>query len=417
MKWLSIKIGKVCKRTATLDPRNAPNDSFKYVDISSIDREQKRILSAIEIIGSEAPSRARKEIKSGDILVSTVRPNLNTIAVVPAELDNQIASTGFCVLRPKQHIDKNYLFYYAQSNPFIEELSSKVRGAHYPAVSDTDVKNIKIPLPPSSEQRKIVEILDYADRLRKLRTEADKKAERILPALFIKMFGDPATNPMRWDTYAMSEIIKDTRNGIYKPAKFYGSGINVLKMFNIKNGELNLSRIDLITVNEKEYQSYCLLPGDVLINRVNTPELVGKCAVITQDVGKAVFESKNIRLRVKDRKATPEYITHYLNTSFGQGSLKTGVKHAIGMATINNTDLKNTILLLPPFKMQEKWSKLVQNFQKNKKCVHFSCSKIEVLFNNLLHRAFTGDLTASWRQAHMKELLQEMEIQARALAG
>ncbi len=91
------------------DPRKKPDKSFMYVDIASIDRSLKVITSKSEILGADAPSRARKEIREGDILVSTVRPNLNTVAMVPTELDGQIASTGFCVLRPKDAANSSLL--------------------------------------------------------------------------------------------------------------------------------------------------------------------------------------------------------------------------------------------------------------------------------------------------------------------
>ena len=162
--WNSLQIGKVCQPTRMRDPRRESDGSFLYVDISSIDRDLKIITNNPEIIGAEAPSRARKVIRTGDILVSTVRPNLNAVAIVPADLDNQIASTGFCVLRPKpEAIDGKYLFYYSLTAGFVETLSVKVRGAHYPAVSDRDVKEVELPLPPVSEQQRIVEILDQAN--------------------------------------------------------------------------------------------------------------------------------------------------------------------------------------------------------------------------------------------------------------
>lgn len=416
MNWDTVQVGKTCFRTKMRDPRKNPNNPFLYVDISSIDRSLKVITSTPEMLGSEAPSRARKEIREGDVLVSTVRPNLNAVAIVPPELDGQIASTGFCVLRPNlSAIDGKYLFYFTTTQNFIGILTSKVRGAHYPAVSDGDVKGLDLPLPALSEQKRIVEILDQADALRKKRAEADAKAARILPALFYKMFGDPAKNPEGWHVGELGEVITETRNGLYKPAKFYGTGVGILKMFNIQLGELNLARIDLIDVTEVEFDAYELVSGDILINRVNTPELVGKCAVITDDVGQAVFESKNIRMRVNLKRVTPEFVATYLNSPFGHSSLRRGVKHAIGMATINNTDLRKTPIPLPPLKIQHKWSEIVRSVRLLRKAAIKTNRNLDSLYQNLLFNAFSGNLTAKWREAHMKELLTEMEQQAKAL--
>ena len=89
-----------------------------------------------------------------------------------------------------------------------------MRGANYPAVTDAVVRKATIPLPPLSEQRRIVEILDQADALRKKRAEADAKADRILPALFIKMFGDPSTNPRGWDRIPLSQLLRDNKDAL-----------------------------------------------------------------------------------------------------------------------------------------------------------------------------------------------------------
>ena len=127
--------------------------------------------------------------------------------------------------------------------------------------------------------------------------------------------------------------------------------------------------------------------------------------------------SKNIRIRLKDEYVTPEYVAAYLNSPFGHSSLRSGVKHAIGMATINNRDLSRTKILLPPLPIQEQWSEVVRRFRKIRKFDVNSRQKLESIFQVLLHRAFTGDLTAQWRKAHMKELLEEMEQQAKALGA
>jgi len=348
MSYREIKIGKLCLPTEQRDPRPVPETSFEYIDISSIDRDQKMITATNTILGKDAPSRARKVVQSGDVLVSTVRPNLNAVAIVPPKLDGHIASTGFCVLRPNSKIlDNHYLYYRTLTSEFIEYLTARMRGANYPAVTDGVVKDALIPLPPLSEQRRIMEILDQADALRKKRAEADAEAERILPALFYKMFGDPAMNSRDWKIVEMKEIVAETRNGLYKHGDYYGRGTQILKMFNIQNGELNLERIDLVEVDDEEFENYKLGVGDILLNRVNTPELVGKCAVITPELGRAIFESKNIRIRIKRNLADPDYVAHYLNRPFGHAALRQGVKHAIGMATINNSDLRTILIPLP----------------------------------------------------------------------
>jgi type I restriction enzyme S subunit len=157
MKWPTFAIGDLCLTTGQRDPRRRPEETFVYIDISTIDKDTKHIIAPPVILGADAPSQARKETRAGDVLVSTVRPNLNAVTIVPSAYDGQIASTGFCVLRANLKIlDNRYLFYRTCSEEFVSHLTARMRGANYPAVTDEDVRSAPIPLPPLSEQRRIV---------------------------------------------------------------------------------------------------------------------------------------------------------------------------------------------------------------------------------------------------------------------
>jgi type I restriction enzyme S subunit len=154
--WEWTTIGKVCEPINQIDPRKVPERSFKYIDISSIDNSRNVILGHKEYLGSEAPSRAKKPVQTNDVLFATVRTYLKNIAIVPEEYDGEVASTGFCVLRTKNHISPLYLFRYLLSEEFIQRISEKQRGISYPAVTDRDVYVEEIPLPSFSEQQCIV---------------------------------------------------------------------------------------------------------------------------------------------------------------------------------------------------------------------------------------------------------------------
>ena len=159
--WQWVKLGEVCSNISTTDPRREPDDEFIYIDISSIDRITKRIISPSVIVGKNAPSRARRIVNKGDVLLATTRPNLNAVALVGDDLDGQICSTGLCVLRPKiELIDSRFLYYYTTHKEFVDSLSGLVSGAMYPAVTDKQVFDQIIPLPPLAEQQRIVAALE-----------------------------------------------------------------------------------------------------------------------------------------------------------------------------------------------------------------------------------------------------------------
>jgi type I restriction enzyme S subunit len=272
-----------------------------------------------------------------------------------------------------------------------------------------------IPLPPLSEQRRIVEILDRADALRRKRARADAVAERVLPALFIKMFGDPATNPMGWERTMLNSVILETQYGTSVRANDEGNGIPVLRMNNIDtSGWMNLHNLKYVVLDDDEIARYKLQPGDLLFNRTNSKELVGKTGIWQNDMD-AVAASYLIRLRVDRQKVLPEFIWAYMNTPFVKQMLYEKARQAIGMANINVTELGSLPLILPDIETQKTFTGVLSNWTEHLKKFILVRNRIDQIFQVLLHRAFSGKLTARWREQHMSELLVEMEQQAQVL--
>jgi type I restriction enzyme, S subunit len=135
-------------------------EEFTYVDISSVDNKTKRIVEPKRLLVTDAPSRARQLLQSGDVLVSMTRPNLNAVAIVPPELDGSIGSTGFHVLRAKDGVDPRWLFNAVQSRSFIETMEGFVQGALYPAVRPKDIRGFALHVPPLLEQRRILDEIE-----------------------------------------------------------------------------------------------------------------------------------------------------------------------------------------------------------------------------------------------------------------
>jgi type I restriction enzyme S subunit len=112
MKWPTVTIGDFLARTELRDPTKNPRTPFRYVDVSSVDNTTFAIRESTELLGEDAPSRARKVVRNRDVLFATVRPTLRRIALVDASLDDQICSTGFCVLRAGPKLDAGFLYYW-----------------------------------------------------------------------------------------------------------------------------------------------------------------------------------------------------------------------------------------------------------------------------------------------------------------
>lgn len=191
--WQKRKLGELCEAyTGNRDPRKKPESSFRYVDISSVDNVDKRITHSRRVLGKEAPSRARQVIFTNDVVVATTRPNLNAVALVPDSLNDEICSTGFCVLRSSGLINSSYLFAFVQSPSFVDSLSDLVKGALYPAVTDKQVKQQMIPLPPIEKQielsRKLNHQMQEVENLKETLTKQLEAIKKMPSALLRKAF-------------------------------------------------------------------------------------------------------------------------------------------------------------------------------------------------------------------------------------
>lgn len=193
-EWKVIKINDVVEKTRQKNPKATPNLQIKYIDVSGIDRENLRIKDYKTYYGINAPSRARKIIKSSDIIFASVRPTLKRIAIVSKEFHNELCSTAFSVLRAKQNIiNSNYLYFAISRDIFVNNLGAIQRGASYPAVTDKDVKNQFIPFPPLNVQNTIENLLFSINK--KIESEESKK--QALETLFKSLLNNLMTGKIR----------------------------------------------------------------------------------------------------------------------------------------------------------------------------------------------------------------------------
>jgi type I restriction enzyme, S subunit len=159
--WEEKMLGEVLVKTESIDPTKKPAEEFIYLDVSSVNKETKQIENATVLLGKDAPSRARKLIKVNDVIFATVRPTHSRIALITKEYDEQVCSTGYFVLRAKEFLDNNLVFYFLLTYSFNKQMQKLQKGASYPAVTDSEVKGIYISFPKSFKiQQSIVKKLD-----------------------------------------------------------------------------------------------------------------------------------------------------------------------------------------------------------------------------------------------------------------
>jgi type I restriction enzyme S subunit len=200
--WVERKLGDVLHRTETINPLLQAETEFIYIDVSSVNKETLLIEDVNFIKGKDAPSRARKFIKTNDVIFATVRPTLKRIAIIPEEYNEQICSTGYFVLRASDMIDFRMLFYYLQTFYFQDKMEKLQKGASYPAVTDNEVRQQIIKFPTDKKvQQGIVHQLDaLSSETKKLEENYRKKQEsleELKKSILQKAFSGELTNPER----------------------------------------------------------------------------------------------------------------------------------------------------------------------------------------------------------------------------
>jgi len=341
-------------KTGTLNPSAWPDDPITYVDVTAVDNRTKAITGARTLRGAEVPGRARRLLRTGDVLVSTVRPNLNAVALVPESLDGDVASTAFCVLRATPRVLPEYLYFFVRSGRFIRELTRLATGALYPAVSDARILDQMLPLPDLARQRRIVDMLQCAQSAVRLRREIRERTTQLVPALYIDVFGDPMSNPKGWPVVPLGSLLKSSpQNGLYKHRSAYGEGAPIVRIDTFRDGELSdPDQFKRLRLDREETQRYALAEGDILVNRVNSPEHLGKSVLIRTLPEATVFESNMMRLVVDTGHALPQYVFSALQTNRTRRHFQVNAKRAINQASLNQQDLKSLPVMLPPLDRQ-----------------------------------------------------------------
>lgn len=389
MSWEMVALGKVCEVVGGTTP-STTNDNYWNGDmiwLSPIDLPEIGSITNVDNSKRKITDLAIKEcglqILPIDSLVYSTRASIGKIGIVKKPL---ATNQGFTNLIPSKKIDVIYLAYVLKYlTPSIEKLGNSTT---FKEVSRTSFRNLQIPLPPLHIQKQIANILDKADALRKKDQELLQKYDELAQSIFIDMFGDPVKNEKGWETGTIRDLASEVRYGTSKPAEEDGK-YPYLRMNNITySGEWDFSNLKYISVSNSEKEKYSLRKNDLVFNRTNSKELVGKTAVYDR-AEEVIIAGYLIRLRCNDH-GNPYYLSAFLNSKYGKTTLLNMCKSIVGMANINAQELQNIKILIPPIEVQNCFQTKLKSINTIKKCV--TQSKSESLFQSLLQKAFTGEL-------------------------
>lgn len=338
-----------------------------------------------------------KTAEPGDILISVRAP------VGPTNIADVQCCIGRGLAAIRCHSEVDPIFVLHALRRFGSNLIKQSTGSTFGGISRAHLENFEIPLPPLSEQRhitkKLNEQIEAVERARNAAQAQLDAAKALSTAYLREVFPQSGQKlPPGWRSVKLGALLIQTRNGIYKPERFYGRGTPILRMFNIGrlNGSWILEPIDHIELTDTEFSAYCLNKGDILLNRVNSRELVGKCAVVNELTSGAVFESKNMRLRLDQSIVSPHFVATYLNGQGGRMQIDTRLKQIVGQATINRSDLDGIDIPIPRLAEQQRIVAGLTDRMETSERLYTGLGKqlteIKALLAALLRKAFKGGL-------------------------
>ena len=293
------------------------------------------------------------------------------------------------VLKPKDGLDVDYLCY----SLMFYDVTGLVNGATRQKLTQADMRKMEIQLPLLDEQRRIAATLDkVTDLISKRRQQLDKLDE-LVKARFVEMFGDPMTNPHNLPKVILGSVLTiEPQNGLYKPQSDYvsdGTGVPILRIDSFYGGKVsNLSSLKRLICSEIELKRYSLYENDIVINRVNSIEYLGKCGLIQGLVENTVFESNMMRLHVDEHKFHPVYITKLLCSEFIYQQILRRAKKAVNQASINQKDVQSFVVYMPPIEQQDQFAAFVAQTDKSKLAIQKSLEKLEILKKALMQKYF-----------------------------
>lgn len=387
--WEYKKLGEVCVSKSGIGralKTFESNDEILYIDIASIDNQKHSITSYTQTKLSEAPSRAQQCVKKEDILVSLVRPNLKNVAIVGDDENNLVASSGFCVLRAGEDLLPQYVFQFVCSDKFTDYLVGLTAGANYPAVREDDVRNAIVPVPPLEEQSRIVAELDLLTGIIDKQNAQLKELDNLAQAIFYDMFGDPIENPKGWEIKKLGDVSTSVSYGTSSPSSTVGK-YKYLRMNNITyEGFLDLTDLKYIDMDDAEFEKYSVREGDVLFNRTNSMDLIGKTTYI-HDMEPMIIAGYIIRVRLAD-SVLPVYVSKFMNTPAMKKKLRGMAKGAVNQANINSKELKNIDIPLPPLALQQSFAEKIQSIENQKAKIKASIVETQKLLDYTMDKYF-----------------------------
>lgn len=326
-----------------------------------------------------------KIVPRGCFAYNPSRINVGSVDVQECE-DRVIVSPLYVVFSVDEKLNRRYLLHYLKSDITLTYIKAYASGSVRDNLKFSILKDFPINLPSAEEQGQIVATLDGIEHLIALRKEEIASLDELVKSRFIEMFGDPKLNPRKWDMVTIGDIATDVRYGTSRPAT-EGGKYPYLRMNNLTyEGHLDLTDLKHIDIPDNEIEKCVVRNGDVLFNRTNSVELVGKTCVYNLD-SDMIIAGYIIRVRIDDR-VLPVILSSYLNSTVMKEQLRSMAKGAVNQANINAQELRSISIYLPPITLQHEFATFVEQVDKSKLAVQNALEELEILKKSLMKQYF-----------------------------
>ncbi|WP_418697732.1 restriction endonuclease subunit S [Bacteroides sp.] len=385
----NVELGEICNilNGFAFKSNNYVKEGIRVIRIANVQKG--------EIVDNDPqfyPVSTKKEIAKyilfeNDLLIS-LTGNVGRVGILPKSLLPAALNQRVACLRIKNNniVDEKYLFNILNSDYFEHQCILNSQGIAQKNMSTEWLKSFSIFLPNIERQREVAAVLDKASELIEKRKEQLRELDTLAESVFYDMFGDPVTNPKGWKKGQLGDVCKSVNYGTSSPANCNGR-YKYLRMGNITyGGELDFSDLKHIDVSEKDFEKYVVRKGDILFNRTNSKELVGKTAYFNIDE-EMIIAGYIIRVRINN-SCSSVFVSKYLNTKYIKVHLRDLCKSIIGQANINAKELQSIPIYFPPLELQQQFATIIGKIEEQKAKVKESLKESEDLFQRLMQDMF-----------------------------
>lgn len=367
----------------SLTEATRPDYELQYIDIGNVD-SYGTVHDVVAFKFEEAPSRARRITRHGDVIVSTVRTYLQAIAPIENPPENLIVSTGFAVVRPKGSLfDARFCKYAVREKHFLWEVESRSTGVSYPAINASDLADIRINLPDIETQRLIADYLNretaridalVAEKEKMLALLEEKRAALISRAVArgldenaplkpsgLDWLGDI---PAHWELWRLKHLA-EVRGGLTLGKKYLRNDLiemPYLRVANVQDGYLKLDDVQTVEVSPEEARCYLLQRDDVLMNEGGDIDKLGRGCVWRDEIKSCLHQ--NHVFSVRPRRADAEWLALWTSTLHAKRYFEQRAKRSTNLASISSTNIKELPVPMPPMDEQLNIKRYVESTVK-----------------------------------------------------